>query len=436
LIRALAFMVALSSWPAWAAPPPIGVRFTARVTPVGGADPASSGGVRSWPAVAGTEVHVLGDGVLFSTDLASGATRTRPAPGWQIVVAADGRLVALGAAALFGVDPATLAPTWSAPSHARVAFAFGPLVADDPGPDHRLVARRAADGQVAWEAVLDGTVAQIRADGPFVYVRTVGVVALDAATGRRLWSAPGSEIFSAADGQVAIWNGAAGTEIHAGADGHVLAAHPGQRVWLGPGYEVAAGPAGLAARARGAATPRWQRAGTEFVAGLDDVWVYAVATEPRTLDVLDAATGAVALSFPVEAMDHETVTPVGAGRRPGDPRAVVVVAKRWLVAIGDRPAPAEPHAQRITGRLLRPHCTHGEVDAKPPVPLSGTRLDIGGVAAATDAAGRFQLTVPNASGAPLAASYRVNPALAFPAVIVPDGQPLELIAFIEYGCPR
>jgi hypothetical protein len=61
---------------------------------------------------------------------------------------------------------------------------------------------------------------------------------------------------------------------------------------------------------------------------------------------------------------------------------------------------------------------------------------VGGVATVTDRDGGFRLTVPDATGAPLPAMYAVNPALALPSVLVPDGQPIDLVAFIEYGCPR
>lgn len=420
----------LAAGSAAAAPPAFGVRWTARV-PIGESiSPTSSGDPTSWPTVVGDAVYVLVHDVLATYDLHTGASRTRPAAGWRYVLAAGGQLVVLGADGLFGVDPATLAPTWRVASQARIAWAFGDLVADDPGPDHRFIARHAGDGKVAWETTVDDTVHQVVADGPTVYLGARNVFAIDAATGRERWRTRSSYIFSAAGGRVVLSAAAPRTaEVHAGDDGRVLATIAGGRAWFGPDYRIDGSAKDLAAPGR------WQRAIQSSVVALDDAWVFAVDhTDPlATFVVLDAATGQPALSFPIEALDYQTAVRVPA-RKPGDPRLVLVVGKRWLVALGEVPAPAPPRPAAIVGRLLRPHCTHDQPDDRPPVPLAHFQVEIAGARAKTDAAGRFTLAVAGATGAPVAVRYQEKPWYDLPRVLVPDGQPVEFTAFYEYGC--
>jgi outer membrane protein assembly factor BamB len=387
------------------------------------------------PVVIGDEVFVS-QPVLYVThdaidvfDLATGARRRTAKLVHTRLVAAHGALVASNGDDEFGVDKATLRPTWRA--HASLRSAVGDYILETPpSPDPELLRlRRASDGTILWEnheRLPSGRRPTPRLDGDTLYVQVYGgvgsdqVAAIDVATGAVRWRTEG-DVSSASGGHVVIRDWRSGSVRILDAAGVERWRGTGALVLVRGNVAYASKDDMITAIELSSNRVLWRRSAMSAIQ-IDDTWLYALS-RTQALEIMDPMTGELAGemqlgSLAVELVLHGPAIRVGA----------------WLFGLGPQPAAAQP----VTARACLYVAGCPGSPAAPPVRAKVT-ID-GTTTATTDKHGCFSARVTLGLGP---AYFDVESATAeplhldtpFPSAVVFDRAPVTLSAsYLGGGC--
>jgi outer membrane protein assembly factor BamB len=375
----------------------------------------------SEPVLAGTHDQIA------VYDLATGARRRTVKLTHTQLVAAHGALVATNGDEEFGLDLATLRPTWHA--RASLRYTVGDYLLETPPPPPLepalLRLRRASDGQILWEnaeRLFSGWGTSPRLDGDTLYVQAyVGaysdrVAAIDVATGAVRWRADGY-LRSASAGHVVIQDERDAVRI-LDASGAVR--------WRADAFVVVRGDRAYATTTDALTAIElssnrvlWRRSNVSAIEA-DDTWLYGMSPA-GALEIIDGTTGELAgemqLGFsPGELVLHGPAIRVGA----------------WLFGLGPEPAPEQPALAR--GCLIVTGCpgsTYGPVVAKVTIDGTTTRTDRRGCFRARTSLGLGPAHVEVAS----ATAEPLHLDTPFPTAVVFDRATVTLQAsWLGTGC--
>ena len=409
-------------------PPLFGVRWRAAVPHATNLDDG-----------AGTPIAVRGKIVvshrdsITAFDQATGAlVRSVRLPHLRLVGDHD-TLTAIAGGEVFGLDPATLVPTWRAPASSST-FAVGDWLVETPvAPDKpAFQLRRASDGKVMWrldEPPEPSSGAVRFVIGRTLYLQLTGrVAAIELASGAVRWRRPG--MMQSASGDRVVIADAIGRFTIVDADGHDRWTAACDGLVLAGDTAYATTAAGVTAVDLATNAVKWRRRDAMAFAG-DTSWVYTWAAPPHDLapprlEVLAAGTGELAARLPVTPEPEPVVVAGG---------AIATLDGTWVVALGplDRPEPSHAVDARVC--LVVRGCASSRT------PLARAAVTLGGSAAVTDPRGCFryrgqvgvsplELVVPTGSiGGPPGFDT------PFPAAVVLDRTQVTLEAsYIGGGC--